>query len=462
MKALAAIFGSLLVVTVTVLVAVPSTEMKSTWQQLATTASSFIDSHHNMETAHGDANDEWSTVGEIDPAVTRASMKAESVTEQQLAAPVRDAETAYDQVMDSAKLGGLAKFVSLAQTQGKKLAKKGGNGETGYDHSLDPQDFRQHEAMPRTGETVIGQKYADRSMWANNGRGIDLKAKHAKMMALAQTQGKKLAKKGGNGETGYDHSLDPQDFRQHEALPRNGETVIGNSVKDLSMWGNNGRGVDLKANKAKLMALAETAAKKAIKSNGETGYDHSLDPQDFPQHEGLARAGETVIGNSVADQSTWGNNGRGIDMKGKNAKMSILAAAAKAKAAAPAKKAAAKEDGGNPMLAKLKAKIAHWNKAQVEQGLKEDPENALESPRRDPGLNGGWPEKKKLLQKIPDEAFNAGGIAAATAEFQNRNGNQDGSMAEVQRLIADNDPAVARRIDRSRAAFMNGDPPFGK
>ena len=57
------------------------------------------------------------------------------------------------------------------------------------------------------------------------------------------------------------------------------------------MWGNIGRGVDLKANKARLMALAETAAKKAIKSNGETGYDHSLDPQDFPQHEGLARAG---------------------------------------------------------------------------------------------------------------------------------------------------------------------------
>merc|ERR1711977_631539 len=115
-----------------------------------------------------------------------------------------------------------------------------------------------------------GNSVADQSTWGNQGRGISYKA--ATLSTLAQTQGKKLAAKGGNGETGYDHSLDPQDFPQHEGLSQGGETIIGNSVADQSTWGNQGRGISYKA--ATLSTLAQKQGKKlaAKGGNGETGY----------------------------------------------------------------------------------------------------------------------------------------------------------------------------------------------
>ena len=92
--------------------------------------------------------------------------------------------------------------------------------------------------------------------------------------------------------------------------------------------------------------LAETKAKSGGTQNGEKAYDHAgLDPQDFPSHQGISQAGyisrgfvrcclcafrvqavwlttsclrsESVVGNSYAEQSTWGAQGRGIDMKSK-------------------------------------------------------------------------------------------------------------------------------------------------
>jgi hypothetical protein len=521
MKAAAATVGLLLVATAVVLVAPRTEVLKTSWQQLASSANLFIDSHDNFETASATHTDDWSPMHEIG-----SDFKASDHSVMEQLASVQDAQLmslaekaakknsggtnngqrVYDHgidpqdfpqheglsragesvmgnaVSDESTWGAEgrgtdmkakdAKLMKLAATAAKAAKNSGGtnNGQRVYDHSIDPQDFPQHEGLSRAGESVVGNAVADQSTWGTQGRGIDMKAKDAKLMKLAITAARKSelaataakAKNSGgtnNGERVYDHSLDPQDFPQHEGLARAGESVVGNAVADQSTWGTQGRGIDMKA--AKLSQLASTKAKNSGGThNGEQAYDHNLDPQDFPQHEGLARAGESVVGNGYAADSTYGAEGRGIDMKSNHATLSQLAKAAKpaAKKSAAKKSVLPKSGEESPLVKSLKKRIA-VNKASQDTRY-EDPLYSLPHHsvlfgklQENKVINPGFPahpHKGPLLEKHY-AFFNSGGVASSTRSTSVM--GPPASMHEIKTLIANNDPAVAKRIDEHRLAY---------
>merc|ERR1719181_1592681 len=256
-----------------------------------------------------------------------------------------------------------------------------------------------------------------------------MKAKNAKLMKLAITAAREselaataVKKNSGgthNGERVYDHGIDPQDFPQHQGLSRAGESVVGNGVADQSTWGTQGRGIDMKAKNAKLSQLASTASGGT--DNGREAYDHSLDPQDFPQHEGLSSRGQSVVGNGYASDSTYGAEGRGIDMKSKHATLSQLAKAAK-----PAKKSAKKSvlpkpGKDSPLVQVLKKRIEVNQASQnthYEDPLYSLPHHSMLVGNRQENkvINPGFPahpHSGPLIDKKYD-FFNSGGIASST------------------------------------------------
>jgi len=307
---------------------------------------------------------------------------------------------------------------------------------------------------------------------------------------------------------GYDHIQDPQDFPSHqgdswEDQSTAGQSVMGNQFASfkqknakLTVLADHGSRTSQLATKLKT-AFAKFSSKRnnGGTKNGMKGYDHIQDPQDFPAGQGdswedQSTAGQSVIGNQFAS------------FKQKNAKLSELADHDSREAKfgqSVSKKASVQttqlvtvsnsEEGGrvntdgflehdgasiegsedgslfgdDNTRTNLGATHAHEQMlAGVYRSLSEDEDPgdfigmAGVDTHRQP-LNQGWPGRhgEDALRPIVKRS-----VDGTSYDFVTRTSQQTramdvfpkSSVAEVKRLVADEDPAVARRIDAKRRA----------
>jgi len=355
-------------------------------------------------------------------------------------------------VMLSDEGGAGFQILAAKKAAAKKSADK--NGAVGYDHLLDPQTFPKGQSergdvqftSQADGDSIVGNEF--RGNQAASGRVGDLaftssmKAKHAKLMSLAAQKVKKL--KGpfnhANAWKAYDHKLDPQSFPKgqserggmHTTTQATGESIVGNEAM-ASNTADTGI-ANFKEKGAKVPILADEGS-KSVKT--KTVEDQNLNDADKALHTSKllempasstslsdAHAGNNVLGKQYA--SNFGD----IDSR-------------------PEFKA---EDPREQMLAGLSV------------SEDEDPGDFIGLPGatdestghgRAMDVNGpGWPPKGKAPGGVPPPHYkNYDHLTRKeTRNLRNANMFPRSSIAEVKRLVADNDPAVARRLDKKRAA----------
>merc|ERR1712072_1266582 len=314
-------------------------------------------------------------------------------------------------VMLSDEGGAGFQILAAKKAAAKKSADK--NGAVGYDHLLDPQTFPKGQSergdvqftSQADGESIVGNEF--RGNQAASGRVGDLaftssmKAKHAKLMSLAVQKVKKL-------KGPFNHAM----------ASNTADTGIAN----------------FKEKGAKVPILADEGS-KSVKT--KTVEDQNLNDADKALHTSKllempatstslsdAHAGNNVLGKQYA--SNFGD----IDTR-------------------PEFKA---DDPREQMLAGLSV------------SEDEDPGDFVGLPGatdestghgRAMDVNGpGWPPKGKAPGGVPPPHYkNYDHLTRKeTRNLRNANMFPRSSIAEVKRLVADNDPAVARRLDKKRAA----------
>jgi len=311
------------------------------------------------------------------------------------------------------------------------------NGLKGYDHMQDPQSFPQHqgdswEDQSNAGQSVIGNQYA--SFKQKNAKLTELADHGSRTSELATELKTSFAKfpsqrnDGGtkNGMKAYDHVQDPQSFPQHqgdswEDQSNAGQSVIGNQYASF------------KQKNAKLSELADEHSREAK-------FSKSVSKKATVQTTQLATISNSVEGGDVNTDGFLEHDGSSIEGKENGAQF-----------------------GDDNTRTNLKTDDAHEQiLAGVYRSLSEDEDPgdfigmAGVDTHRQP-LNQGWPGRhgQDALKPFVQRAVDGTSYDFVTRKSQSTRAMDvfpKSSVAEVKKLIADEDPAVARRIDAKRAA----------